>query len=238
MGVGLTQWKQGNHRYRGRRVPLTYSKHVLPVRRLLKAHIFITEVSCGNDHTGCLDSLGIVRTFGGGSKGQLGLGDYHRRNVPTAVQGLKGYQVTQLVCGAYHSMVAIATIGRCYAWGSNRAGQLGFTRLELEELNRQDGDGNHPHAVPEENDRNLGPPHGHKNGNHRVNQSRGTHTTKTTHNRTARRSNHQHPHNHDKPKTPGEEEEEQTCTCLPREVPGIEAVTQVSCGSHHSAAIT
>ena len=50
---------------------------------------FIVDVHCGESHTVALTSEGDVYTWGGGSMGQLGLGDFLRQSLPIKVSNLE-----------------------------------------------------------------------------------------------------------------------------------------------------
>ena len=79
-------------------------------------------VVAGHDHTLAITTKGRVYAWGVGGNGQLGLGDYQARMVPTAVP-LPGPAV-QVAAGWGHSLALLAD-GRVFAWGNNDSGQLG-----------------------------------------------------------------------------------------------------------------
>ncbi len=79
-------------------------------------------VVAGHDHTLAITTKGEVYAWGVGGNGQLGLGDYQARMVPTAVN-LPGPAV-QVAAGWGHSLALLAD-GRVFAWGNNTSGQLG-----------------------------------------------------------------------------------------------------------------
>jgi alpha-tubulin suppressor-like RCC1 family protein len=79
-------------------------------------------VVAGHDHTLAITTKGKVYAWGVGGNGQLGLGDYQARMVPTAVP-LPGPAV-QVAAGWGHSLALLAD-GRLFAWGNNASGQLG-----------------------------------------------------------------------------------------------------------------
>ncbi len=79
-------------------------------------------VVAGHDHTLAITTKGKVFAWGVGGNGQLGLGDYQARMVPTAVS-LPGPAV-QVAAGWGHSLALLAD-GRVFAWGNNVSGQLG-----------------------------------------------------------------------------------------------------------------
>ena len=56
--------------------------------------------------------------------GQLGLGDFENRSVPTLVKALVGVPLRQVSCGWDHT-AAVATGGQLYTWGRGTWGQTG-----------------------------------------------------------------------------------------------------------------
>uniref|UniRef100_A0A2N9F4D2 FYVE-type domain-containing protein n=1 Tax=Fagus sylvatica TaxID=28930 RepID=A0A2N9F4D2_FAGSY len=66
---------------------------------------FIEEIACGSYHVAVLTSKTEVYTWGKGSNGQLGHGDYDNRNTPTLVNFLKDKQVKSVVCGSNFTAV-------------------------------------------------------------------------------------------------------------------------------------
>lgn len=79
-------------------------------------------VMAGHDHALAITTKGKVYAWGVGGNGQLGLGDYQARLVPTAVP-LPGPAV-QVAAGWGHSLALLAD-GRVFTWGNNARGQLG-----------------------------------------------------------------------------------------------------------------
>jgi alpha-tubulin suppressor-like RCC1 family protein len=79
-------------------------------------------VVAGHDHALAITTKGRVYAWGVGGNGQLGLGDYQARMVPTAVP-LPGPAV-QVAAGWGHSLALLAD-GRVFSWGNNTSGQLG-----------------------------------------------------------------------------------------------------------------
>ena len=93
---------------------------------------------CGDVHTLILSESGEVYAFGGGSFGQLGLGqinkmpldsdNYPYMPVPTKIEIFQEIFISSISCGDSHSM-AIDKEGRLYAWGAAANGQLGLETL-------------------------------------------------------------------------------------------------------------
>jgi alpha-tubulin suppressor-like RCC1 family protein len=81
-----------------------------------------TAVACGNLHTVVLLADGTVRTFGGNTQGQLGVGDVTSRQTPVTV--LNVTSATSVAAGSYHSLILLAD-GTVRTFGRNSEGQLG-----------------------------------------------------------------------------------------------------------------
>ncbi|KAI3429155.1 uncharacterized protein J3R85_008573 [Psidium guajava] len=64
------------------------------------ADSFVEEIACGSYHVAALTSKGEIYTWGKGSNGQLGHGEYDNRSTPTLVGFLKDKQVKSVVCGS------------------------------------------------------------------------------------------------------------------------------------------
>ena len=61
--------------------------------------------------------------FGNNYNGQLGLGDYENRNIPTLV--MRDKTIRQVACGRKHTFI-LKKSGELYAFGCNEFGQLGL----------------------------------------------------------------------------------------------------------------
>ena len=83
---------------------------------------FIVQVECGYHHTACLTKDGDVYTWGKGTDGVLGLGNYENQVKPMKVEGLPA--IVQIQCGG-EFMLALDKTGNVYSWGRNKNGQLG-----------------------------------------------------------------------------------------------------------------
>lgn len=90
--------------------------HVLALR-----HQRVRRVACGNEHILALveDGSGSVECYAWGSNsyGQLGLGDFEARDMPTLVTAVAaaprmGITIVDFACGAFHSVVVTTTLGR------------------------------------------------------------------------------------------------------------------------------
>lgn len=84
------------------------------------------SVSCGHEHILLLTKSGKTLSYGGGSKGQLGLEALEDVfDEPKIIEALDGIKVMQISAGGWHSL-AISEYGDIYAWGWNETGQLGL----------------------------------------------------------------------------------------------------------------
>ena len=84
------------------------------------ADCFIVDVHCGESHSVALTAKGEVYTWGGGSMGQLGLGDSLRQSLPIKVSNLDT-KIVQIGCGKRHTS-ALSEEGSLFTWGSNEYG--------------------------------------------------------------------------------------------------------------------
>ncbi len=78
----------------------------------------IIQVSAGSEHVAALSSAGLVLTWGGNRKGQLGDGQFTSRCEPQSIPELKHRPVTNICCGESHSL-ALTIGGDVYSWGEN-----------------------------------------------------------------------------------------------------------------------
>lgn len=84
----------------------------------------IVDITCGDKHSAVLTSGGDVFTWGDGSLGQLGLGDFRKQHTPHRVMELQGKMILQISCGAYHT-ACIDKDEKVYTWGQGGSGRLG-----------------------------------------------------------------------------------------------------------------
>uniref|UniRef100_A0A8D0GY77 RCC1-like domain-containing protein n=1 Tax=Sphenodon punctatus TaxID=8508 RepID=A0A8D0GY77_SPHPU len=86
----------------------------------------IVHVSCGKEHSLAVCNRGRVFSWGAGSEGQLGTGEFKEQSlIPKKIDGISTLRVIQVTCGHYHSL-ALAQDGRVFSWGQNSHGQLGI----------------------------------------------------------------------------------------------------------------
>ena len=86
----------------------------------------ITHISCGQNHTVCIDDGGRVYSWGWAKYGQLGLGTRTNQRYPQMISDeiFLTKNIQQVSCGDRHS-VAVATNGEIFTFGSGEHGQLG-----------------------------------------------------------------------------------------------------------------
>jgi alpha-tubulin suppressor-like RCC1 family protein len=82
----------------------------------------VKAVAAGEDYSLALLNNGTVMAWGGNESGQLGDGNTAEANLPVPVKGLTG--VKAIAAGGEHSL-ALLTNGTVMAWGDNESGQLG-----------------------------------------------------------------------------------------------------------------
>ena len=90
----------------------------------------------GGLHSAALKADGTVWTWGWNGEGQLGLGDYADRLVPTQVGSSTDWQAVAV--GSLHTL-ALKTDGTLWSWGSNAVGELGSGDLVSRNLPDQVG---------------------------------------------------------------------------------------------------
>ncbi|KAL6069919.1 zinc finger and BTB [Balamuthia mandrillaris] len=95
---GSNVWQQLGYDTGGSRVELPRKVTALEGR-------FVVEASCGFSHTAVITSSGLLYTFGAGSHGALGHGDYVNQGVPRLVDTLANKFVSKVSCGWYHTVV-------------------------------------------------------------------------------------------------------------------------------------
>lgn len=101
-----------------------------PIPTLVKAlnGVGIQKIAAGHSHMLAATNT-MLYSWGWNGCGQLGLGSEEDQYVPHGIDSLKGNEITQIGCGAGHSVALVkqskidATV--VYTWGSNGNGQLG-----------------------------------------------------------------------------------------------------------------
>lgn len=93
---------------------------------LVKISTFVTKISCGEDFNMCLDSDGILWTFGNGFFGQLGHGDGNHKSLPHKVKWFKKNKATIINFSRGFGSHAVVqdSDGSLYSFGKNEDGQL------------------------------------------------------------------------------------------------------------------
>uniref|UniRef100_A0A8C4NCE4 non-specific serine/threonine protein kinase n=1 Tax=Eptatretus burgeri TaxID=7764 RepID=A0A8C4NCE4_EPTBU len=95
--------------------------------------VTMKQIACGDLFTVCLTDRGIIMTYGSGSSGCLGHGNYKDVNKPKMLEALLGYEVVSLSCGVSHVM-AITNEREVYSWGRGDNGRLGLGSREAQLL--------------------------------------------------------------------------------------------------------
>ncbi|KAG8450816.1 hypothetical protein GDO86_003183 [Hymenochirus boettgeri] len=91
--------------------------------------VTIKHVSCGDLFTACLTDRGIIMTFGSGSNGCLGHGNFNDATQPKIVEALLGYEIAHVSCGASH-VIAVSNEKEVFSWGRGDNGRLGLGTQE------------------------------------------------------------------------------------------------------------
>jgi alpha-tubulin suppressor-like RCC1 family protein len=102
---------------------------------LVKFNKSVLAIACGVWHSlaltdeGVVGQTGVVWAFGRGSGGELGLGDFECRFVPTVIKGtLLGERVMRISAGGWNS-AALTDKGHVFVWGHNQYSQLAASAL-------------------------------------------------------------------------------------------------------------
>eukprot|EP00051_Salpingoeca_urceolata_P019713 m.290903 g.290903 ORF g.290903 m.290903 type:complete len:794 (+) comp19472_c0_seq11:35-2416(+) len=85
----------------------------------------IQHVTCGDSFAASLSDRGILMTFGNGSQGCLGHGDFDDVEQPRIVEALLGFEVRQISSGSAH-IAAVTSENELFVWGSGANGRLGL----------------------------------------------------------------------------------------------------------------
>jgi hypothetical protein len=91
-------------------------------------------VACGAAHTCDLATVGTVRCWGDGARGQLGSGTFDSAPTPQRIPDLAN--VVDLAAGG-DTTCAVTRAGELWCWGQNHHGQLGDGTLEARALPRR-----------------------------------------------------------------------------------------------------
>uniref|UniRef100_UPI00358F840F serine/threonine-protein kinase Nek8 n=1 Tax=Myxine glutinosa TaxID=7769 RepID=UPI00358F840F len=95
--------------------------------------VTMKQIACGDLFTVCLTDRGIIMTYGSGSSGCLGHGNYKDVNKPKMLEALLGYEVVSVSCGVSHVM-AVTNEREVYSWGRGDNGRLGLGSREAQLL--------------------------------------------------------------------------------------------------------
>ena len=66
--------------------------------------VVVRSVAVGFTHTLAVSGEGVVYSFGGGEKGQLGHGATEGLHTPRAIEALQGVRVSVVAAGRHHSL--------------------------------------------------------------------------------------------------------------------------------------
>ena len=84
----------------------------------------VHKIECGEKHSIALLLDGKVLTWGTGSFGQLGHGDYEHQPTPKVIESLLDVPISEIYAGLSHTEMMTAR-GKVFTFGSNWQGQLG-----------------------------------------------------------------------------------------------------------------
>ncbi|XP_039033371.1 PH, RCC1 and FYVE domains-containing protein 1-like isoform X2 [Hibiscus syriacus] len=134
----LLTWGDGTHNL-GVLGHGTEVGHWIPKRVNFMEGIHVSFISCGPWHTALVTYGGQLFTFGDGSFGALGHGDYTSSTIPREVETLSESQTTKVACGAWHTAAVVKVLSepcdsgspsnsssaKLFTWGDGDKGQLG-----------------------------------------------------------------------------------------------------------------
>merc|ERR1712137_1005277 len=86
----------------------------------------ILKISCGSNHSMCIDEEGYFWTFGCNFEGRLGTCCEKHGSVPTRIDCLGG-NIMSISQGGLHTFVKDEN-GDVWAFGTGESGQLGFVK--------------------------------------------------------------------------------------------------------------
>ena len=95
----------------------------------IRSKISVKSVACGRNFTAAVTTSGRLYTWGQGSHGQLGHGDFSDRCTPVLVQSLRR-KIASIGCGE-NFCVSLMVGGSVYTWGGS-ALQTGSIQLRPE----------------------------------------------------------------------------------------------------------
>lgn len=82
-------------------------------------------VAAGESHSAAISENLNLFTWGNGGFGRLGHPDDFSENAPKRVEELLDFEVIQVSCGSFHTLVQTAT-GEVFAFGQNKYSKLGI----------------------------------------------------------------------------------------------------------------
>jgi len=101
-------------------------RHLLPkkVEAFTGQRVIAVSAGAGSKHSLALTADGEVRSWGWGTYGQLGHGDYQSQLLPKKVEAFADQRVVAVSAGESHSL-AITADGAVWSWGAGAYGKLG-----------------------------------------------------------------------------------------------------------------
>eukprot|EP00164_Ancoracysta_twista_P028227 GFYU01056152.1.p1 GENE.GFYU01056152.1~~GFYU01056152.1.p1 ORF type:complete len:318 (-),score=63.85 GFYU01056152.1:11-925(-) len=82
------------------------------------------DIACGLNFSLLLTYDGRVYSWGCGQNGVLGIGDEYNRSSPTCIDALEDYRIMGVACGTDHC-AAFSVDGVLFTWGNGEFGRLG-----------------------------------------------------------------------------------------------------------------
>ncbi len=94
------------------------------VEYFLKKKITIKSFDCGDTHTAIIDNSDSIFTWGSGTYGKLGHGNYEDYNIPIKIEVLKNSKIDFVSCGS-NDTIALTSDLKVFCCGKNSCGLLG-----------------------------------------------------------------------------------------------------------------
>ena len=80
----------------------TFGKFFKP--KLMNINVKFSDMDIGGSFGCGIDVKGKVWSWGSNTSGELGVGDYNQRAVPSKVVGLDNFTIGKLACGGFYTM--------------------------------------------------------------------------------------------------------------------------------------
>lgn len=127
---GATNWDVAGRRAppKGTKAPVGRNLYIPHTLQPMTCRVRYVVSGPNSAHTILINEAGKVMSFGRNDKGQCGLKDCTRKDVPTLVEGLQDHTFVSAGAGRNHSLF-LSDRGVVYACGENKMGQCGVNSI-------------------------------------------------------------------------------------------------------------